>query len=70
MSKESLRNSEIRRNAILDLIRSNPSITIPELAIMQKVSARTIERVFDWLKDRGIIVREGSRSDGRWIVVD
>ena len=37
---------------------------------MQKVSARTIERDFDWLKDRGIIVREGSRSDGRWIVVD
>ena len=70
LSKESLRNSKIRRNAILDLIRSNPSITIPEIAIMQKVSARTIERDFDWLKDRGIVVREGSRSEGRWIVVD
>ena len=32
-----------------------PSITSPEIAIIQKVSVRTIERDFDWLKDRGII---------------
>ena len=70
LSKESSKGSMIRRKTILDLIRSNPSITIPEIAIIQKVSARTIERDFDWLKDRGIIVREGSRSDGRWIVTE
>ena len=70
LSKESSKGSVIRRNAILDLIRSNPSITIPEIAIIQKVSARTIERDFDWLKDKGIIIREGSRTDGRWIIVD
>ena len=69
LSKESSKGSMIRRKTILDLIRSNPSITIPEIAIIQKVSTRTIERDFDWLKDRGIIVREGSRSDGRWIAV-
>ena len=51
-------------------MRNNPSLTIPEIAIIQKVSTRTIERDFDWLKDRGVIVREGSRSDGRWIVVE
>ena len=70
LSKESSKGTMIRRKTILDLIRSNPSITIPEIAIIQKVSARTIERDFDWLKDRGIIVREGSRSDGRWIVTE
>ena len=32
--KESSKGSGIRRNAILDLIRSNPSITIPEIAII------------------------------------
>ena len=69
LSKGSLKSSMIRRNAILDLIRSNPSITIPEIAIIQNVSARTIERDFDWLKDRGIIIREGSRCDGWWIIV-
>ena len=69
LSKGSSKGSMIRRNAILDLIRSNPAITIPEIAIIQKVSTRTIERDFDWLKDRGIIDREGSRSDGRWIIV-
>ena len=70
LSRESSKGSVIRRNAILDLIRSNPFITIPEIAIIQKVSARTIERDFDWLKDKGIIIREGSRTDGRWIIVD
>ena len=68
--KESSKGSGIRRNAILDLIRSNPSITIPEIAIIQKVSTRTIERDLDWLKDRGIIAREGSRSDGQWVIVE
>ena len=72
LSKESSKSPVIRRNTILDLIRSNPTITIPEIAIIQKVSARTIERDFDWLEDKGIIIREGSRADGdgRWIIVD
>ena len=70
LSRESSKGSDIRRNAILDLIRSNPSITIPEIAIIQKVSTRTIERDLDWLKDRGIIAREGSRSDGQWVIVE
>ena len=68
--KESMKGANLRRKAILELMRNNPSLTIPEIAIIQKVSTRTIERDFDWLKDRGIIVREGSRSDGRWIAVE
>lgn len=67
---ESIKGAMTRRKAILDLIRNNPSISASEIAIILKVSARTIEQDFDWLKDRGIIVREGSRSDGRWIVVE
>ena len=57
---ESIKGAMTRREAILDLIRNNPSISASEIAIILKVSARTIERDFDWLKDRGIIVREGS----------
>ena len=67
---ESIKGAMTRRKVILDLIRINPSISASEIAIILKVSARTIERDFDWLKDRGIIVREGSRSDGRWVVVE
>ena len=67
---ESIKGAMTRRKAILDLIRNNPSISASEIAIILKVSARTIEQDFDWLKDRGIIVREGSRSDGRWIAVE
>ena len=45
--KESMKDAHTRRNAILDLIRSNPSITVSEIAIIQNVSARTIQREFD-----------------------
>ena len=37
LSKESSKGTIIRRNAILDLIRGNPAITIPEIAIIQQV---------------------------------
>ena len=55
-----MKGANLRRKAILELMRNNPSLTIPEIAIIQKVSTRTIERDFDWLKNRGVIVREGS----------
>ena len=37
LSKESSKGTIIRRNAILDLIRGNSVITIPEIAIIQQV---------------------------------
>ena len=70
MSTETVKDSVTRRKAILGLIRSRPSITISEIAIVQKVSSRTIERDLDWLKGRGLVAREGSRYDGRWIVME
>ena len=45
-SKNHQKGSEIRRNAILDLIRSNPSITIPEIAIIQKFLLAQLKEIW------------------------
>ncbi len=53
---------------IVDLMNSNPHITIDELAIETGVSTRTIERNIGKLQTNGVIQREGSRKDGKWLI--
>ena len=53
---------------IVELIRGNPSITIPELANLLQKTERTIERIFRKLKAEEIIVRIGSAKGGHWQV--
>ena len=48
-----------RRQAILALIKKNPSISAAEIALVLDVSTRTIERDFDWLREHGIVDRSG-----------
>lgn len=67
--EETPRDSTLRRNAILDLIKHHPEMTAAEIVLIQNVSARTIERDIDWLKSKGIIIREGSRSAGKWVII-
>lgn len=51
---------------ILELIQSNNSITIPELANALGVSSRAIEQ----LKEENKIVRLGPAKGGHWEVVE
>ena len=51
---------------ILDLIRSNPQITIPEMAEYIGVSTRAVEKNISQLKKQGIIKRIGSHKNGSW----
>jgi ATP-dependent DNA helicase RecG len=53
---------------IVELIRGNPSITIPELANLLQKTERTIERIFRDLKAQEIIVRIGPAKGGHWQV--
>jgi ATP-dependent DNA helicase RecG len=55
---------------ILDLIRKNPQITIPEMADNLSVTSRTIERVLSILVKGEIIEREGPNKNGEWIITD
>ena len=59
-----------RENVILEAIRVNPNIKTTELTELVNISARTLRRITDKLKEQGIIARTGGRKDGQWVVLN
>ena len=57
-----------RQRIILELIRKDKSLTIPEMSLKTNVTERTIKRDIANLQELGIISREGGRKDGSWII--
>ena len=55
-------------NAILALIKQNPSITYEDLTEKTRKSRRTISRIITELKTTGTIARVGSDKTGHWIL--
>lgn len=55
---------------ILDFIGMNPSASAAEIAAECGISERTVQRAIRKLKDFGIVVREGSKKTGKWVVKD
>jgi ATP-dependent DNA helicase RecG len=53
---------------LIGVIRENPVVTVPELAEKVGIAYRTVERNLKFLKDNGIIEREGAKKKGKWIV--
>ena len=51
----------------LDLLKSTPTMTIPELAEYAGKSQRSISRELREYQDAGLLRREGGRKNGRWI---
>ena len=64
-TKPSVKTSE----KIKELMRSNPTVTIKEMAETLKRQPRTIEIAISKLKATGDILREGSEKDGTWKVL-
>ncbi|MDO4834775.1 MAG: Fic family protein [Bacillota bacterium] len=52
--------------AVLDHIKNNPHITQKELAEKTGKSERTIKRLTVSMQEKGLIVRQGGRRNGRW----
>lgn len=55
---------------ILQHLRANPRLTIPELAAVIGVTGRTIERNLQKLQHAGVLKRIGPAKGGYWEVVD
>ena len=58
-----------RQNIILDLIKENPLVTIPEMSLKTGVVARTVKRDIEYLQAKGVIVRKGGRKEGHWKIL-
>ena len=59
-----------RQEIIVGLINENDRITIDEMTEKVKVSEKTIRRELSILYEKGVIIREGGRKDGRWIILE
>ena len=53
---------------ILNLLQINPNYTRDELAEAIFKTVRTVQRGLDSLRDKGLIVREGSDKSGYWVI--
>lgn len=55
---------------ILDAIITNSSISIKELSEFVGISAKGVKWQIAKLKKEGVIRREGSSRNGKWVVVE
>ena len=53
---------------IVQLIKENPSITQKEIQQRTGISLGTVKRILPKLQEKGIIVREGGKRFGKWII--
>lgn len=54
---------------IIDLVIANPSITADNMADKVGVTKRAIEKNIKNLRDRGILIHEGSDKAGYWRII-
>lgn len=59
-----------REMNILEILKSNPKITLEEISIKIGKSVRTIKIDFKNLQERGIIERIGGKKNGSWKIIN
>ncbi len=59
-----------RQRVILGFIKENKTITIQKMSQKAQVTTRTIERTLNELVKRGVLLREGGRKNGFWVLHD
>lgn len=67
-AKNEAKNVTERQEILMTLLKQNPFITQSLLARKLNVSRITIYRELNVLQNKGLLRREGSRANGRWIV--
>ena len=58
-----------RKDEILKMLLANPCLTADELAAVFSVTAKTIKRDFNAMKNDGMIKRIGSDKTGQWEII-
>ena len=57
-----------RHMVIMKLIEENPFVTVSEMSRKTGIVVRTIKRDIEYLQTKGLLVREGVRKEGHWIM--
>lgn len=67
-TKDVLNELTDRQRLIIELISVDASLSAKAISEKISVSARTIENDLAQLKKKGILLREGGRKEGKWII--
>ncbi|MDR1064930.1 MAG: putative DNA binding domain-containing protein [Oscillospiraceae bacterium] len=67
-SDEQMAGKASRIKTTLDVVRDNPTITIPTLSEFTYKSQSTVSRELKEYQEAGLLRREGARKNGLWIV--
>ena len=67
--KDSPKEISERQMLMLKEMNANDTVTIQEMTQKMKVSEKTIKREIALLQGMGVLVREGGRKEGRWVVL-
>jgi len=54
---------------LIDIIKKDSNVTADEMAELINKSTRTVERAIKELRDKSIIIREGSLKSGYWKIL-
>ena len=68
ISKSSITILPYKESTVLELIKSNPTIRLKEIADAINVSPRTVDSLVASLVGKGLIQRVGGKKSGRWEV--
>ena len=58
------------KRAIYKLITSNPKVTTAQMADKLNISTRQVQKYLKRLTEQNLIVKEGSRINGSWKILD
>lgn len=57
-----------RKQAILDILIENPTITQTQLMEIMNLTRKQVQKDMKELQEEGVLVREGNNRAGRWVV--
>ncbi len=60
----------LEEQAILNIIKNNPSIKQEEIATLINKSLRTVKNYMAEMQEKGLIERKNGKRDGEWIIIN
>ena len=70
VTKDVTKEPSERQQFILKMIKEDAFVTIPEMSLKTGMATRTIKRDIEMLQNIGLLVREGGRKEGHWVIVN
>ena len=66
--KRSRKKGAERKQAILDILIENPTITQTQLMEIMNLTRKQVQKDMKELQEEGVLIREGTNRTGRWVV--